>query len=1091
MFKSLISQFSKKSTIDPDETQAVPLGSYREEGIVIPQCRIADLAQIEGKQRLLVAYLLQLDDEGYLTPVVEDWLLPWDQLFRLAKDPEHASSLNLLNLPASISMKPVLASQGSLSDPSFKVFIKGWKISDGSEISGTLQRTGAICVIESQRYLMSGAAWYLLRTVKEFNRAQQEVPGEVTNQLGWATVRKAAKEASAIFDSFLDRTIVIRPESLRLKLKKSTQHGLHVMEVEPQLEDQPEGWINAFDGLNHVPDRYAIPSSNGGIVHVLVTPAVKTVLQEIRALPARRVAGDRALSMLRNPYACLGEDANKVLDQDQFEQDREEAGFAFLRFSLQARFTDEGKIDTVMLKLDPLSVHDMTEATFIFSESKKLAPFVHELEIKLAAGLPCGFWEGYELELSDFDQTQFEEISTLLARWQREEAGGVFDGIFDLGQYGRRVTGIGAAKRPSSLFLMESSGQQWLPEELLTSFGLDGALLAKWDKDNPELLAQFKEKIAQAEKEGSDTVVIPGLEATVPLNTAKVVAVAWAEKLAGTTAKGNGSSDKPARSVLQIDDNIEELSYVERRAAALQLASAAYPALPESLLREVHLREHQLRGIAWLQHLFQCSPVHASGCLLADDMGLGKTLQLLSFITWHLEQSENTDPVLIVAPVSLLDNWEAEMRRFFAPGFASLLKLYGNELSSVKFAKNQIPAEIRHRGIHNLLKPNWRQEKQIVLTTYETLRDQEFSLARQQWSIVVCDEAQKIKNPAALVTQAAKAVPSRFKIACTGTPVENSLTDLWCLFDFIQPGLLGALNEFGRKYRQPVEVRNDQELKALDELRALVEPQILRRMKADVAKDLPDKIEADDCRQLWMSPKQLRLYTDEVARFKQKSDLLTEAMGNKGASILGLLHTMKMICAHPHAVHPEGELLDVSPKMRWLKQSLEKIKACGEKVIVFTELRDIQRALQLMILDCFGLHVTVVNGDTSPSGGKGPSRQMLIDDFQRKQGFNVIILSTTAVGFGVNVQAANHVIHFTRCWNPAKEDQATDRAYRIGQTKDVYVYYPTVASQEFESFEQKLDKLLAKKRSLASDMLNGAGDINVLELAAGEVTGQI
>lgn len=568
----------------------------------------------------------------------------------------------------------------------------------------------------------------------------------------------------------------------------------------------------------------------------------------------------------------------------------------------------------------------------------------------------------------------------------------------------------------------------------------------------------------------------------MPLKTAEAIAIAWAEKL---RPKKNmaGGEPKPERSVLQIDDNIEELSYVENRAAALQLAAAAHPAIPESLLPHIELREHQRRGVAWLQHLFQCSPVHASGCLLADDMGLGKTLQLLTFIAWYLEQPESNDPVLVVAPVSLLDNWENEMRRFFAPRFASVLKLYGAELAGLKFSKNQLPAEVKERGIYNLLRSNWQQGAQVVLTTYETLRDQEFSLARQRWEIMVCDEAQKIKNPAALVTQAAKAVPARFKIACTGTPVENSLTDLWCLFDFIQPGHLGSLNEFGRKYRQPVDDQNENDRKALDELRSLVEPQILRRLKADVAKDLPVKIELTDCKHLPMSSSQLRLYKSEVGRYHERNAALSQ-VGNQNASILGLLHTMKMICAHPHAIYPDGELLDVSPKMRWLVKELEKIKALAEKAIIFTELRDIQRALQLTILDHFGLNVTVVNGDTNASSEKGISRQRLIDAFQEKPGFGVIILSTTAVGFGVNVQAANHVIHFTRSWNPAKEDQATDRAYRIGQTKDVHVYYPTIASDEFETFEQKLDNLLARKRALASDMLNGAGDINVLELAA-------
>lgn len=1061
--------------------------SYIEAGVIITRPGTAELQQLPVAERTRALYLLQLEEEGYITALVDGWLLPWDQLYELLTDQSHASSVSLLNLPPQIALTPVLASEGGLSDSTFKIVITGWKRPTGVEVRGGLARNGAVCTIDDEAYLLPSAVWQLLKAVREFHRMQQEQPGETTNQLGWATVHRAGKQAGAVLDGFLSRTVVVRPESLRLKLKRSVQRELHVLEVEPQLEEQPEGWIGAFDRLHQVPDRYAIPNREGGITHVLITPEVKTVLQEIRALPARRVAGDQALQMLRNPYACLGDDANRVLDQEQFERDRAAEGFAFLRFSLHTNFDAQDRIENVMLQLDPLSLGESPSTRVVFRHASELAPFVHELALKLAAGLPCGFWDGYELELSDFDQRQLDEVTTLLDRWRREEAGEVFDGIFDLAQYGSRVTGIGEAKRPTSPFLLRTSGEQWLPEELLNAAGLDGALLAQWDKDNPELLAQFQENIAQSEREGWATVVVPGLEATIALPTAKIVAAAWAEKLASKKPEKPSESEKPKRSVLQIDDNIEELSYVEQRAAALQLAAAAQPAIPSTLLPAIALRTHQLRGVAWLQHLLQCAPTHASGCLLADDMGLGKTLQLLTFIAWHLENEPHTDPVLIVAPVSLLDNWEAEMRRFFATEFASVLKLYGSELSAQKFAKSQIPDEIRQRGIYNLLRPNWRQGRQIVLTTYETLRDQEFSLARQQWSIVVCDEAQKIKNPAALVTQAAKAVPARFKIACTGTPVENSLTDLWCLFDFIQPGLLGALNEFGKKYRQPMEARTAQDNRALDELRALVEPQILRRLKADVARDLPGKIEVETCRQLWMSAAQLRLYTDEVSRFRQASELVAKAAGNQSASILGLLHTMKMICAHPHAVHPDGALLDVSPKMQWLRHELERIQVRQEKVIIFTELRDVQRALQLMILEHFGLHVTVVNGDTNPSGSRGPSRQALIDAFQRKDGFNVIILSTTAVGFGVNVQAANHVIHFTRCWNPAKEDQATDRAYRIGQTKDVFVYYPTIAARDFESFEQKLDKLLTKKRALAADMLNGAGDINVLDLAADEV----
>jgi SNF2 family DNA or RNA helicase len=224
------------------------------------------------------------------------------------------------------------------------------------------------------------------------------------------------------------------------------------------------------------------------------------------------------------------------------------------------------------------------------------------------------------------------------------------------------------------------------------------------------------------------------------------------------------------------------------------------------------------------------------------------------------------------------------------------------------------------------------------------------------------------------------------------------------------------------------------------------------------------------------------MYRSEIARYQDKRKM-QELIGQQSAMMLGLLHTLKLICAHPHAIRPEGQAMTVSPKLRWTIQKLRAIRELGEKAIIFTELRDIQRTLQLAIVDEFGFRPEVINGDTNASGEHGPTRQKLIDRFQELPGFGVIILSTTAVGFGVNVQAANHVIHFTRPWNPAKEDQATDRAYRIGQERDVYVYYPTVTTPGITTFEQTLDQLLARKRALATDMLNGSGDIEIAEFS--------
>jgi SNF2 family DNA or RNA helicase len=208
---------------------------------------------------------------------------------------------------------------------------------------------------------------------------------------------------------------------------------------------------------------------------------------------------------------------------------------------------------------------------------------------------------------------------------------------------------------------------------------------------------------------------------------------------------------------------------------------------------------------------------------------------------------------------------------------------------------------------------------------------------------------------------------------------------------------------------------------------------------------------------------------------------MAEPDGNS-AAMLSALHKMRMICAHPLVFSPQSSP-DESPKVQWLLSRLRLIRDKQEKVIIFTEFREIQTFLQLTVFTHFGINVTVINGDTNANSEKGASRQKLIDLFQNTPGFNVIILSTTAVGFGVNVQAANHVIHYTRCWNPAKEDQATDRAYRIGQQRDVTVYYPTIHTSQFDTFEVKLDRLLTSKRKLAGDMLNGTGEISIKELA--------
>ena len=256
----------------------------------------------------------------------------------------------------------------------------------------------------------------------------------------------------------------------------------------------------------------------------------------------------------------------------------------------------------------------------------------------------------------------------------------------------------------------------------------------------------------------------------------------------------------------------------------------------------------------------------------------------------------------------------------------------------------------------------------------------------------------------------------------------------------------------------------------------------MRRMKHEVARDLPRRIIVDSCREISMSPYQKMLYGDAISRFRSESaDGSTQMFSNH----LGLLHYLRRLCTDPrrkgqHATigEPFDRYVNNSPKMRWLITELEKIQRLNEKAIIFTEYRDIQRLIQEYVREKLDITPDIINGDTPGYSRTGLSRQRRIDAFQNRPGFGVIILSPLAVGVGLNIQAANHVIHYTRTWNPAKEDQATDRAHRIGQDKDVFVYCPIVIDPSFKTFEKKLDELLERKRDLSRDMLNGTGDLS-------------
>lgn len=1035
----------------------------------------------------LAMLLGQLEEEGYAEvkgPVIS---LAWQDFYRLTALNVHGASSAALKIPPIEGWRPALSSKETLIDASFAVSISGWIDPQGQRPQGNVAIEGAVIKVGNRVSILPESSWRIVESVAQFwSRPISERVAD-SNRRAWSSIRSYATSAGADMTDFLRKTVVLTPERLSIGLRKGDVGGASMVEIQPGFDGAPDRWLEIFDRFKEVPERYDIPDGNG-IVHVMLAPEVQTVLREIRKMPGRRIAGDRAEAFLRNPFATLGPDAAKVIDPEQFEKARDDAGVSFARFTARVLRDENGYPYECALIIEESLAGEVRSDELRFEGPHDLEKFISKLEARTEASAQCCHWQGYDLEiLGDTpDQTRVlrEALSDMIS-----SDGIKASEIFDLSKYSDRVEGFGIEKAYYSPFIARKSDDSgWFPENI--DFGLcytpagGGETVAV--VLNEDSLAAFREETLKAQSENRETFDFPGCPKPVPVSWANGALEAIAN-VRVEVANRQFNPSKPSvkgkaseRKGLVVKPNVDTLDYEERRGALAPTGAA--PRLPASLRDEIELKEHQLSGVAWLQHLWKLSPTACRGALLADDMGLGKTIQLLTFIAATIEDQPRVDPFLIVAPVSLLENWKEEIHKFFAPDAMRVLMLYGSSLAAKRVPRRDLEEDLIRGGATRLLAPGWLGNAQVVLTTYETLRDLEFSLALQRWSAMICDEAQKIKNPNALVTRAAKKQNARLKIACTGTPVENTLTDIWCLFDFVQPGLLGALKEFGNRYRRPIEAETDEEKERVAELRLLIEPQKLRRTKAEVAKDLPKKLEVESCKGLALSEQQRAYYANAVAAFRNRE----KGGATSGLqSPLGLLQYLRRLCSDPRPPghvstdsEPLSEIMQKSPKMAWLMDQLRKIEEKGEKTIVFCEFRDLQRTLQRCIGERFGMVPDVINGDTSADSANANNRQKRIKKFQEKSGFGVIILSPLAVGFGVNIQAANHVIHFTRTWNPAKEDQATDRAYRIGQTKDVHVYYPVVTAHDFLTFDAKLDKLLDWKRGLSTDMLNGSGDVN-------------
>ena len=543
--------------------------------------------------------------------------------------------------------------------------------------------------------------------------------------------------------------------------------------------------------------------------------------------------------------------------------------------------------------------------------------------------------------------------------------------------------------------------------------------------------------------------------------------------------------------VLIIEENIEEADYAVEPPDSEVKEPFRHLLEPVSNLRETYkLLPHQEEGLAWAQQLWENN---YSGGLLADDMGLGKTLQVLCFLEWHHKEHRSTQPerkpYLIVAPIALLENWEAEYPKFFEKGELGFTTLYGKNLQNFKCdpaeamavqipdikGAERLQALRKRRGA---LDAKRLQKTDVVLTTYETVRDFQLDLGVIPWATVVIDEAQRIKTPGTLITNAMKALKADFRLAMTGTPVENSLMDLWCITDFVAPGQLESAKSFNSEFCQPLKNPETNIRELGDRIRQRIGVHFKRRLKTDILEGLPKKyIHVEECRRE-MPPVQSERY--EAALQSTEENNAEGVQSRK--HILQVLQQLRDISDHPLLAdsqweqHPADTLIEQSAKLAVTVELLEKIRDADEKVILFADRRKTQHLLAHVLREHFNLeNISIINGDTPGSkqreNSMKMSRQQTVERFQAAAGFNAIIMSPLSAGVGLNIPEANHVVHYSRWWNPAKEDQASDRVYRIGQKRDVHIYLPQAMHPEYQTFDVILHELLERKRSLSQGTL--------------------
>jgi SNF2 family DNA or RNA helicase/HJR/Mrr/RecB family endonuclease len=615
-------------------------------------------------------------------------------------------------------------------------------------------------------------------------------------------------------------------------------------------------------------------------------------------------------------------------------------------------------------------------------------------------------------------------------------------------------------------------------------FTIDRDEANEFIEENQADLVEIKHKLETAIKNEVDTIIISDRNfLNYELDTYLTIVNKHIKKQAAGSEK---NTTKDNKDVLLIDpndiNNIEFENHINKQLEAISIKNKNK--YSNYLNFDFAPYTHQVIALNWLIDLYSNN---YSGCLLADDMGLGKTFEVISFIDYLLRKNSQSK-ILIVAPTILIDNWNNEFKNSLKTIDRYGIKIIrGKNTALDKLSSITTGTRTKAEVLNDLDVVNFIEDNNIYITTYKTLQKYQFAWVTDAVNLdcIVYDEAQNIKNPNTLQTQAAKAVSSNeniFNILMSGTPIENELRDLWCLFDLFDPSFFGSWKNFRKMYVS----KTNENLEAL--LRAKISNYMLRRMKSDILEGLPNKYEP-------------RLDTDNPSHYPALNTILSEKevidyieIVNSSKQALSKLRDLRLYSLHPILLEKDKllnidelvnqDILNQFSKTKKLLSLLEDIKKKDEKVIIFVISKSMQLLLQYTLRTPLGLgEISVINGENNKSN----TMHTKLDNFKKKNGFNLIILSPLAAGVGLTINEANHVIHLERHWNPAKEDQASDRVYRIGQTKDVYIHHIISKLPEElkkRSFDEGLNQLIMNKKTLSNDTLIPTSSVSEKDLAS-------